>query len=196
MKTGYSFGNILRNMTKKQKVGAVVFLVIIVVLALVLILLVMSGQQAADETTGDDGGNTGQSDVASVKEESYVDDEGYTVTKEITTYTDGSTSVNETKMDDYGNVTTVNPELITSYFPYQVMRKHTSEDLVESGYDYTLRYSLGLDEEARTIMATIEYCDIETDKALVQQYIDSIPLDLSAYTVNYETFSEDAICDE
>ncbi len=165
MEAGYNLGNILRNMTKKQKIGVAVFLAIVVILVLVLILLVMSGQQAVDETTDDDGSS-------------------------------GETVVTETKMDEYGNVTTVDPDLITTYFPYQVMRKHASEELVDFGFEYTLRYALDLDEEARIITAIIEYCDVEADKALVQQYIDSIPLDLSAYTVNYETFSEDAICDE
>lgn len=195
MESGYNLGNVLRNMTKKQKIGAVVFLAVIIILVIILMFLMFGDQQATDESSGD-GDSMGQNEAANVKEETYENDDGYTVTKKTTTYENGETVVTETKMDEYGNVTTVDPDLITTYFPYQVMRKHTSEELVDSGFDYTLRYSLDLDEEARIITAIIEYCDVEADKALAQQYLDSIPLDLSAYTVNYETFSEDAICEE
>jgi len=195
MEAGYNLGNVLRNMTKKQKIGAVVFLAVIIILVIILMFLMFGDQQATDESSGD-GDSVGQNEAANVKEETYENDDGYTVTKKTTIYENGETVVTETKMDEYGNVTTVDPDLITTYFPYQVMRKHTSEELVDSGFDYTLRYSLDLDEEARIITAIIEYCDVEADKALVQQYLDSIPLDLSVYTVSYETFSEDAICEE
>lgn len=194
MEKGYSLSNLFKNMTKNQKIGVLVVIAIIVILIIILASLMAGGEQIIDGAVSN--GETEQSeDGTSVEEETYVNDEGYTVTKEITTYADGGKIITETKEDEYGNVTTVDPSLITTYFPYQVMRKHTSEDLLDSGFEYTLRYSLSLDEGAKVINATIEFCDVEGDKALVQEYINSIPLDLSAYTVNYETFSEDAFCE-
>ena len=193
MEQGFSFGNIFKNMTKQQKIASLLFVVIVVVLLIVLGVL-LSGMQTGSfdengEWVSDD---AGQSDQPVVEEETYENDEGYTVTKKTTINPDGTVTIIETKMDEYGNVTTVDPDLITSYFPYQVMRKH---DNLDEEWEYTLRYSLQLDEEAKAINATIEYCDVDGDKALVEQYINSIPLDLSGYTVNYETFAEDAICD-
>lgn len=111
----------------------------------------------------------------------------YNDEEDVVSEDDNAGMVIETKEDEYGNVTTVNPELITTYFPYQAMRDHEE-------YGSTLRYFLSIDEGSTVIDAVIEYCDVENDKALVQQYIDAIPLDLSAYTVNYETFYEDARC--
>ena len=188
MEQGYSLSNIFKNTTKKQRIGFFLFLVVVVILFIALIALVMSGVS----NNGDEENSGNQTE--GVTENTYVDEQGYTVTQKITTNADGSQTVIETKMDEYGNVTTTDPNLITTYFPYQVMRRHTSEDLIYSGFEYTLQYSLGLDEEEKVINATIEYCDEEGDKALVQQYLDSIPLDLSEYTVNYETFRADAFC--
>ena len=194
MEKGYSLSNLFKNMTKNQKIGVLIAIAIIVILIIISASLMAGGEQIIDGAVSNS--ETEQSeDGTSVEEETYVNDEGYTVTKEITTYADGGKIITETKEDEYGNVTTVDPSLITTYFPYQVMRKHTSEDLLDSGFEYTLRYSLSLDEEAKVINATIEFCDVEGDKALVQEYINSIPLDLSAYTVNYETFAEDAFCE-
>lgn len=191
MEQGYSLSNIFKNTTRKQRVGFGVILAVVVVLLIVLIVLVMNNPQDNDIDNEEE-----QTDsVVDVTEDTYVDEQGNTVTQEITTYADGGTIITETKTDEYGNVTTVDPSLITTYFPYQVMRKHANEDLIDFGLEYTLRYSLYLDEDAKVINATIEYCDVEGDKALVQEYINSIPLDLSGYTVNYETFSEDAFCD-
>ena len=192
MEKGYSLSNILKNMTKKQKIGFGLAFVVIVILLILLVVLVASSPEN-NEVNNDEG----QTDdgVTDVVEDTYVDEQGYTVTQTTTTYADGGKVITETKMDEYGNVTTVDPSLITTYFPYQVMREHTSKDLVDAGFDYTLKYSLQLDEEAKVITATIEYCDVEGDKALVRQYINSIPLDLSEYTVNYGTFAEDAFCE-
>ena len=191
MEQGYSLSNIFKNTTRKQRIAFGLAFLIIVVLLIVLILLAANNSLRGE---GDEVGQANEQDE-DVTEESYVNDQGYTVTKKTTTYENGETVTTETKMDQYGNVTTTDPDLITTYFPYQVMRRHTSEDLINSGFEYTLQYSLGLDEGGKVINATIEYCDEEGDKALVQQYLDSIPLDLSEYTVNYETFRADAFCE-
>ena len=168
------------------------FLVVVIALLIILVVLLTSGSPSdggVDDDTGQEEG------VVDVTEDTYTNEDGYTVTQEIKTYADGGKVITETKVDEYGNVTTVDPSLITTYFPHQVMRQHTSKDLVDAGFEYTLRYSLQLDEDAKAITATIEYCDEGGNKALVQEYLSAIPLDLSEYTVNYETFTEDAFCE-
>ena len=182
MKQDYSIKNLFNNLTTKQ---IIIFGASIIVVILLLVLSIMlSGDSGSTEDGGF--GNENSSEVAT-GEETYTDEQGYTVTKVTTTDENGDIVVVETKMDNYGNVTTVEPSLITTYFPYQIMREH-------EGMESTLRYFLSINDEEKTIDALIEYCDEEGDKALVQEYINSIPIDLSSYTVNYESFSEDAIC--
>lgn len=184
MEQGYSLSNLFKNTTKGQKIGVGLFLLIAVVLLIVLMTLLsdsfLSDNEEVEQT---------EEPTEEVVEEQYVNSQGYTVTKKTTIYPDGEESVEETKMDEYGNVTTVDPDLITTYFPYQVIREH-------SDWGPTLRYYLSINYDDNVINALIEFCDVDEDKTLVQQYLDSIPLDLSAYTVNYEIFSEDAICDK
>lgn len=184
MQQGYSIKNIWRNMTRRQKIGAGLFLVIIVLL--IAFLAVLANDFVQTQNNGEDGG-----EQAEEVEETYTDDRGvtFTVTEEEVVEGDGETIISGTKMDEYGNVTTIDPNLITTYIPYQVMREH-------NGWVSTLRYALSFNEDnAFVIDASIEFCDEENDKALVQQYLDSIPVDLSGYTINYEPFSEDAICE-
>lgn len=192
MEQGYSLSNIFKNTTKKQRIGFCLIVAVVVILIIILVALVMSGGSPSKDNGGEE--ESGDQ-VENVTEDTYVNEQGYTVTQKTTTYKNGEKEITGTKTDEYGNVTTIDSNLVTSYFPYQVMRQHTNEDLINSGFEYTLRYSLGLDEGgAKVINATIEYCDVEGDKALVQQYINSIPLDLSEYTINYETFTADAFC--
>ena len=150
--------------------------VMIVCLVIVLVAVLVTGD-------GDDGG-----EIVDVAEGIYTDENGNTVTVETTTNANGDTTTTETKEDAYGNVTTTDPNLVTTYFPYQVMREH-------DGYSATMRYFLSADESTKVITAMVEECDVEGDKALVQEYIDSIPLDLSDYTVEYATFVVDAVCE-
>ena len=197
------FKNISEKLTKPQKVGVVLGIVIIVLL-LVFVLLLTDGlfnggggseleEEVVEETYVEDGDTViketrrdeeGNVTVVETREES----DGSTVTVETYTNTEGDVTTTGTKEDAYGNVTTLDPALITTYFPYQVMREH-------EGGDPTLRYYVAVDEGSKTISALIEACDEEGDKALVQQYINSIPLNLSSYTINYESFDEDAICE-
>lgn len=170
----------LDKMSGKQKIGFLVAGVVIISLVLVLVAMLLIGD-------GSDGGNGGEK-IISETEGTYVNENGDTVTVETVTNANGDTTTRETKEDAYGNVTTTDPELITTYFPYQVVREH-------EGYGATMRYFLSADSEKKIIKAMIEECDMEGDKALVREYINNIPLDLSEYTVNYETFTVDAVCE-
>ena len=184
MNQGYSYKNLSNKLTKGQKIGAMAMVIIMLLLVVLLSLIVNS----KDENVGENGGiaNEGGSDYVE-GEELVIDGMNYVVKKESVEGEDGKYTEREVKEDEYGNVTTVDPNLITTYFPYQKMRAH-------SDWEDTLRYSLELDEEYKIINASIEYCDEAGNKEMIQQYLDSIPLDLSSYAVNYELFSEDAIC--
>lgn len=176
--------NLWKNLTTSQKIGWGLG-VVIAILLIVLLAVMMSGQS----------GKSGTTEEENITEETYTTNDGntYTVTTETMENGSGEEVEVSTKMDEYGNVTTTDPNLITTYFPYQVMRQHEGE-LVELGFDSTVRYSLNLDEENKVITAMIEDCDQEGDKELVERYLSVIPIDLSAYTVEYEVFAEDAIC--
>ena len=187
MEQGYSLSNIFKNTTKKQKIWFGLALMIIVILLVILVFFVMEGGSTS-ENEGDDNVEQGNG-VVNVTEDSYINDRGYTVTQKITTYADGSEVITETKMDKYGNVTTTDPTLITTYFPYQEMRGH------KDSYS-TLRYYVRVYEEDKTIEAFVEYCDEEQDKNLVYKYIDSVPIDLSEYTVKFEIADIYISCEE
>ncbi|MBR3157307.1 hypothetical protein IKF20_02685 [Candidatus Saccharibacteria bacterium] len=51
-------------------------------------------------------------------------------------------------------------------------------------------------ESKRTIDVTVSACNPEQYKKLATDYLDSTPLDLSEYTINFEVSSTDAICEE
>lgn len=117
----------------------------------------------------------------------YLDEDGNTIIRTVVTNSDGTKTVTEIKRDAYGNVNTTNPNMISTYFPHQVMREH------EDG-ESTFRLYLSLDEKTKVINAVTEGCNEEEDKALVKEYIESVPLDLSDYTITYEEASEDVGC--
>lgn len=152
-----------------------------------------NGNEVKVETYLDENGNTITTttyidDGEIVTENKYIDKSGEVIRSEIVTMQDGETIIEGNKEDEYGNFTTLNPELVTTYFPYQVVREH-------EGSSPTLRFFVDADEDRKTINAIVEYCDEENDRKLVREYIKSIPIDLSKYEVKFETFSEDAICE-
>lgn len=200
MEHSYSLKNALTNLTTKQKIGIGLAITLVLVLSLALIALISSnigqdntteedeitsyinedGYEVSVETyTDEEGGKT--------KIETYTDDEGRIITIETHTNTSGETTVTGTKEDEYGNITTIDPNLVTTYFPYLVVREH-------SDAEPTLHYYVGADENSKIIRATIEYCAVEEDKALVEQYIRSIPIDLSSYTIEYTISETDIYC--
>ena len=126
----------------------------------------------------------------SSKTENYTDEQGYTIVKETYTNDQGEeVIITGTKTDPYGNVTTLDPSLITTYFPYQVMRAHKN-------WESTFRFYLSISEKDKKIYADMEDCDVEQDKRMIQDYIDSIPIDLSDYYIEYSLTSTDADCRE
>ena len=189
MEQGFNFGNVIRNMTKQQKLAGLLFVTIIIVLLVVLGVLLSGLPSGGFNENGEwvDGNSDNGEKVTVTEEKVNIDGQDYVVKKETTTNGDGVVVESETKTDYYGNVTTTDPNLITTYFPYQTVRNH-------EGSDPTLRYFLSLNESSKTIDAIIEDCDVEGDKSLVQQYIDSVPLDLSMYTINYVVVGEDISC--
>lgn len=181
--SGYSLGNLVKNLTVAQKLGIGLGFVIIILLLVFVGFLV--GDMSSNEQENDNNDNSSE-----IVEETYTDENGYTVTTNTYINESGEKVTEGTKKDEYGNVTTLDPNLITTYFPYQVVRKH------QEPMNATLRYYLAVNEETKTIKALVEECDVAGDQALVQQYVDSIPLDLSEYTIVYDTFVNNAICSD
>ena len=182
---GLSIRNLAHNLTMVQKLG-LGFGAVIVVLVIVFLSFMIAN--ITEEAGGDEEKIEEIPEV--VESVAQLEEDGYIVTIDTVTNEEGATVITGTKEDEWGNVTTINPNLVTTYFPYQVAREH-------EGYDSTLRYYLNIDEENdKVIRAMIEDCDVEGDTALVQQYINSIPIDMSGYTVEYQTFSTDSDCGE
>lgn len=180
-----SIRNLAHNLTMAQKLGLGFGVVIV---ALVIVFLSFMIANITEEAGGDEEQIEEIPEV--VESVAQLEEDGYIVTIDTVTNEEGTTVITGTKEDEWGNVTTINPNLVTTYFPYQVAREH-------EGYDSTLRYYLNIDEENdKVIRAMIEDCDVEGDTALVQQYINSIPIDMSGYTVEYQTFSTDSDCGE
>ena len=172
--------NLFTNLTRNQKIA--LCLAVILFISGIIILPQLFQTNQSETNNNDELSN-------SPKVESYVDEQGYTVTTETITNSKGEESITSTRTDPYGNTTTTDPDLLTTYFPYQVMRQHKE-------WTNTLRYYLSVNETKKTIHAIVEDCDIDQDKAMIQAYIRSIPIDLSDYTVEYELNSVDADCGE
>lgn len=173
-----AFRNLIHNLTKKQVIAIVLGLVFLVIVAIVL-------SNIASSPTGSSNDNDTNEDSSA--NEVYVDENGYTITTEVNIDENGEEYTVTTREDPYGNVTTTDPNLISTYFPYQVMREHVD-------WNPTLRYFLYINEESKTIYVNMEDCDIENDKKLIAEYIDSIPIDLSAYNIEYELSTVDTDC--
>ena len=172
-----SMGNLWDNLSGKKKLGAVIGGALILSLLVVLVAMFAVG-------SGVQGGTEGMVNGT------YEDEQGNIVTVETTVNENGERVTTRTKTDAYGNVTTVDPALITTYFPVQVMREHAE-------WTPTLRYYLYIDEYDKLLIhAMVEACDEEGDKALVQEYIDSIPLDMSGYKIEYQVVETDTDCGE
>ena len=164
---------LINNLDPKKKLGLIIGFITFIIL---IILIVNLSQNSFNSDT-----------KKGPIEETYTDEQGYTVNREIVTDENGETSVQGTKEDQYGNVTTLDPDLITTYFPYQVMREHLH-------HTPTLKYYLGINEDTGVIRVNMEDCDVENDKKEIEEYLDSIPLDLSNYTIEYELSNTDTNC--
>ncbi len=173
--------NLLRNLSIKQKIVIVLGIVLIVGLTAFAFFYLQANEAGNSESR-----STNDNDTAT---ETYVDEQGYTVTTETHVDDSGKEYTTTTREDPYGNITTADPDLITTYFPYQVMREHKE-------WTSTLKYFLTIDEDTKIIGADMEDCDIENDKRLIDQYIQSIPIDLSDYTIEYNLISVDTDCGE
>ena len=170
----HPFQNLLTNLKPNQKIAIILGIIILISIIMVLPNLF--------QNNGDIGGNPNES-------ESYTDDQGYTISTRTEINDRGEEVTITTREDPYGNVTTTDPSLITTYFPYQVMREHKE-------WTSTLRFYLSISQTDKIIYANIEDCDIENDKKLIQDYINSIPIDLSSYSIEYEITSVDTDCGE
>ncbi len=170
---------LIHNTTTKQKVVAILVIISLVIMGIIISYVASLPTGSSD--SGDTEGN------GSAVNETYVDENGYTITTEVNIDENGEEYTVTTREDPYGNVTTTDPNLITTYFPYQVVREHDD-------WDPTLRFYLSINEDSKTIYADMEDCDIENDKKLIAEYIDSIPIDLSAYTIEYKLSTIDTSC--
>ena len=172
--------NLFTNLNRNQRIALGLGIIVLIVIVAFLPQLFQTIQKSDDSETGT---------VDNPKTENYIDEQGYTVNKETYTNEQGEEIITGTRTDPYGNVTTLDPDLITTYFPYQVMREHKD-------WDSTFRFYLSIDEDNKIIHANMEDCDVEQDKIMVHSYINSIPINLSDYSIEYELISTNTDCRE
>lgn len=172
--------NFFSNLNRNQKIALGLGAVILIAIIALIPQPFQTSQKSGSDETGT---------IDNPKAENYTDEQGYTVVKESYTNDQGEEVITGTRTDPYGNVTTLDPSLITTYFPYQVMREHKE-------WNSTFRFYLSINENDKIIYANMEDCDIEQDKKIISDYIKSIPIDLSEYSVEYSLTDVNTDCGE
>ena len=89
--------------------------------------------------------------------------------------------------DSFCQGTYRNTDSLSLYLPHYVYP--------EGHDDVAPNYYISGDEDSKTIIIAVSDCNIERFKMEAWDYLNSIPIDFSEYTVEYETNSMDVECD-
>ena len=186
MEQGYSLGNILKNTTKKQRIGFGLAFVVIVALVVILFVMIGTPQESSDEA-GDNGGAS--EEVAET--EQIVLGEG----------------VAGTALAEDGNDEKTASAQVPVSTEYNERHKYTLVDYMPSAiYDFkeygdgqsgTRIYWEIVENTAieKGIVVKLDSCDEAGNKALANEYLRSIPVDLSDYVIVYQVRVGGVPCD-
>lgn len=177
MQQEYGIKNILKNTTRGQKITVVLFLLIVVVLVVVLIVLA-TGE--TEEELGD--GESGDGTVVVSEGTQGLD-------------ADGENSENgnlvevpvSTKFEENHNYTLI------EYLPkgeYAFLNGEESDE--DSVVYYYISENTAID---KGIVVSVDSCDEEGNTTKANDYLKSLPVDLSEYVIVYETHVGDVPCD-
>lgn len=178
MQQEYGIKNIFKNTTRGQKVVAGLFVLIVVILVVVLIVLVMGN---AEEDLSDDDGS-GDNGATEVVEGTQGLDTG-----------DGGGNVQNvevpvsTKFEENHNYTLI------EYLPkgeYAFLNGEESDE--DSVVYYYISENTAID---KGIVVSVDSCDEEGNTTKANDYLKSLPVDLSEYVIVYETHTGDVPCD-
>lgn len=177
-KENFSIKNLLVNLTKKQKIGIGLFLVIVAIVAMVFSAMINSvHEDISDESKGD---TTEEIDITigegTVWSTSGAEDKESTKV-ETPVSTDYSDS-HEYSLIDY---------VPTSNYKYIVY---------DGGYG-TRNYWWITENTAieKGIVVSVDSCDVAGNTAAANEYLKSLPVDLSDYIIVYQTHTSDVPCE-
>ena len=186
MEQGYSLGNIFRNTTKKQRIGFGLAFVIIVVLVIILFLLVGLPQENSDNT--DNNGSTEELIEDGIGSASF--EEGVSGADLNKGNNDEDNSVNVPVSVDYNE----NHEYtLIEYIP-----KSKYDYITYGDNQHGLRAYWVINENTaikKGIGVSVDSCDVEGNKVAANNYLKSLPVDLSDYFIVYRVHEGDIPCD-
>lgn len=174
----YSIKNLLINLTKKQKLGIVAFLVLLAIVAMIFAGLVGSLQTDLSD------------DEEEVVENSAPVSEGVK-------WEDNSDGNSE-------NVESVEVPVSTDYnenHEYTLIDYLPSSRFINMDYgndQHGVRGYWVISENTaveKGIVVSVDSCDVEGNTASANEYLKGLPVDLSEYTIVYETHVGDVPCD-
>lgn len=187
----YSFGNVLKNMTKQQKIGAITFLAIIGFLIIVLFVLIAKPDNAS---LGDTEDGEAEENISATE----IVEEGI------------NGSIIESGSNNAGNSDGAGLEKIQVPVStdYDDEHEYTLIDYLPKG-EYMFQLGEESDENMVTyyyisentavdkgIVVSVDACDEDNNKAAANEYLRTLPVDLSEYTIVYQTHMSDIPCEE
>ena len=176
MEQGYSLSNIFKNTTKKQRIAFIIVLVVIIVLISVLFMLVGASGETAEETTN--------------PEEEFVLFEGVNGDVIDKEESEESTKVEVPVSTDYSSK---HRYTLIDFLPKGEYKFLTGEEsFVNSITYYIIKENTAVD---KGIVVSVDVCDVKGNKKAANDYLKSLPIDLSEYVIVYQTHGSDVPCD-
>lgn len=174
--------NMFANLTRKQIAGIGSFIMIIIIVLILIALIVNTMQQSPNSN------NEPETTDAIVSEAVKWGD----IDSDTNTHTD-SNSTDTIKVPVSTEYNEKHEYTLADYIPYDsyvFLDKYDSND--------TLRIYYSIDENSaieKGIVISVDSCDVEGNTIAAQNYLKSIPVDLSEYVVVYQTHSGNVPCD-
>ena len=176
MEQGYSLSNIFKNTTKKQRIAFIIVLVVIIALISVLFMLVGASEETAEETTDSEEEVALFEGVAGDTIENEEEGDGTKI--DVPVSTDYNSKHSYTLID---------------YLPKGEYKFLTGEEsFVNSITYYIIKENTAVD---KGIVVSVDVCDVKGNKKAANDYLKSLPIDLSEYVIVYQTHGSDVPCD-
>lgn len=182
----FSIKNLFTNLSKQQKIAAGLILPGILIVLAIMVPIINSAQEGFEDYELGDHDSSNESDTTvgvgqkwdSNTTNTNDDDNNDSETVEVPV----STSYN----DDHEYT-------LIDYLPYSAYVFLDYDDA-----DDTSRVYYSIEENTaieKGIVISVDSCDVEGNTAAAQEYLKSIPVDLSEYTVVYQTHTGEVPCD-
>lgn len=170
-----SLHNLVVNLTKKQKLGMVALIAIIVILVIVLAVVVNQSQD--DVSDGSEEGQMNTETAAGVSGDN-INNEDEAVGIEVPVSTDYQSSHVYTLRD---------------YLPKD---KYDFKEFGDGETGARVYWSISENTAIeKGIVVRVDSCNEERNKASANEYLRTIPVDLSEYTIVYQVATGDVPCD-